>query len=269
MAEAQEDINIQKPVKAQAAGKKKAAATRPPAADVDKKSPEQSTPQATAKAAETRAYESTDLNTKGDGDNVQLLFDKYEFGGVIVRDQSLVNYVNLIPRSYPNIFGRRKNHAYYVAHINIVERLVNKLMRGGTGGKVGGKVIRTEGRLQGRKTKTVHVVEKAFDIIYQQTKKNPIQVLVNALENAAPIEDTTRVRYGGIVYNVAVDISSERRLNIALKNIALAGIAGSFRNRRTISDALASEIIVAANKDPNSYAIKKKVDAERIARSSR
>ncbi len=201
--------------------------------------------------------------------NEHLLFGKYPYSGIEVNDQSLAGYINLVPRRYPNIYGRRSNQAYYLSHINIVERLINKMMRGGTGKKIGGKVIRTEGRLQGKKLKTMRIVEQAFAIINEKTKQNPIQVLVNALQSAAPIEDTTRVRYGGIIYNVAVDISANRRLNVALKNIALSAITSSFRSRKTIAEALADEIMLTANKDPTSYAIKKKVEAERIARSSR
>ncbi len=199
----------------------------------------------------------------------QLLFGKYSFSDVVISDLSLADYINLTPSKYPNIFGRRKNRSYYLSHVNIVERLINKLMRGGTGKKVGGKVIRTEGRLQGKKIKVMHIVEEAFDIVNKQTGKNPIQVLVNAIENAAPIEDTTRVRYGGINYNVAVDVSSLRRVNVALKNIALAAITSSFKNRKRLAEALASELILAASKSPESYAIKKRVDAERMARSAR
>lgn len=201
--------------------------------------------------------------------NEHLLFGRYSYADITVNDQSLAGYINLVPRRYPNIYGRRSNQAYYLAHINIVERLINKLMRGGTGKKIGGKVIRTEGRLQGKKLKTMRIVEQSFSIISEKTNQNPIQVLVNALQNAAPIEDTTRVRYGGIIYNVAVDISANRRLNVALKNIALSAITGSFKNKKTIAQALADEIVLTANKDPASYAIKKKVEAERIARSSR
>lgn len=199
----------------------------------------------------------------------QLLFGKYNLKEVMVTDQSLAAYINLLPRRYPDIYGRRSNLAYYTSHINIVERLMNKLMRGGTGQKVGGRVIRTKGRLQGKKLKVFHIVEKAFDIVNRQTSKNPVQIFINALQHAAPIEDTTRVRYGGISYNVAVDLGSTRRVGIALSNIALASIMGAFKNRRSLAESLANEIILAANKDPNSYAIKKRVEAERMARSAR
>ncbi|MDE1845892.1 MAG: 30S ribosomal protein S7 [Candidatus Micrarchaeota archaeon] len=194
----------------------------------------------------------------------QLLFGKYPYTDIVVNDLSLANYINLTPKSYPNIYGRSNK-----GMANIVERLMNKLMRGGTGHKVGGHVIRTEGQLQGKKLKVMHIVEDAFDIVAKNTKKNPLQVFINALERAAPIEDTTRVRYGGISYNVAVDISSVRRVNVSVNNLAFSAVIGAFKNRKTLADALANELILASNNDPNSYAIKKRVESERMARSAR
>lgn len=201
--------------------------------------------------------------------DAQLLFGKYSVSGLAVDDPSLASYIKLSKRPYPNIFGRRKYQAYYNAHTDIVERFISKLMRGGTGKKISGKVIRRKGALQGKKLKVVHMLQESFDIINKKTGKNPVQVLINALQNAAPIEDTTRVRYGGISYNVAVGISSQRRLDVALRNLALAGLMGAFKNKRTLSDALANEILLAASKSPDSYAIKKRVEAERIAKRAR
>ena len=74
----------------------------------------------------------------------------------------------------------------------------------------------------------------------KRTGKNPVQVLLEAVQNAAPIEDTTRVRYGGISYNVAVGISSQRRLDVALRNIALAGLIGVVQEQETLAEALAT-----------------------------
>ncbi len=198
-----------------------------------------------------------------------LLFGKYSMKEVVVNDPSLMNYIVLAPKAYPNTFGRRKNKVYVATHVNVIERLINKLMRGGTGAKIGGKVIRTKGALQGKKVKVMHVVEDAFETVNKKTGKNPVQVLVTALEYAAPIEDTTRIRYGGINYNVAIGISAARRLDVALRNVALASLIGAFKAKKTLADTLADELILAAAKDPNSYAIKKKVEVERIARSAR
>lgn len=199
----------------------------------------------------------------------QLLFEKYETKDIVVEDQSLVRYVKLSKRSYPNIFGRRKYQSYYLSHVDAVERLISKLMRGGTGRKISGKVIRRKGALQGKKLKVMHIVEEAFEIIQKRTNKNPLQVFIDALQNAAPIEDTTRVRYGGISYNVAVGISSQRRFDVALRHVALAGLMSSFKNKKTLAEALANEIMLAATNSPDSYAVKKRVEVERIAKRAR
>jgi small subunit ribosomal protein S7 len=75
---------------------------------------------------------------------------------------------------------------------------------------------------------------------------------------------------GGVVYQVAVDISASRRLDMALRNIALAAIMGAFDKKKTLAEALADEIEFAAKGDVNSsYAIKKRDETERMARSAR
>jgi small subunit ribosomal protein S7 len=197
-----------------------------------------------------------------------LLFNKYDYNEVNVSDITIKPYVYLTPFVIPHTFGRigfRKKRM----EKNIVERLANKLMRGGTGEKVGGKVIRTHGALQGKKAKVLKVIEDAFDIIAVKTKKNPIQVLVDAITNTAPREEVTRVEYGGVRYQVAVDISPRRRVDMALRNIAMAAIMASFAKKETLAGALANELILAANGDVNSYAIKRRDEIERIARSAR
>ena len=197
-----------------------------------------------------------------------LLFGKYSYD-VEINDPSLRNYVNLTPLEYPMSFRRGSQKQFSKADINIIERLENSLMRGGTGSKIGGHVIRTEGRLQGKKQKVLKIIESAFDRVNQRTHQNPIEVLVRALENSAPIEDTTRVRYGGIISNVAVDVSASRRLDIALRNVAIAAIVGAFKKKRKIDEALADELVLAANNDVNSYATKRKNEIERMARSAK
>ncbi len=196
------------------------------------------------------------------------LFGKYDYN-VTISDASLKNYINLKHIEYPNTFRRNSNKDFSKTGVNVVERLENYLMRGGTGKKIGSHVIRTKGRLQGKKMKVMHIVEKAFDRIEGKAHENPLQVLVRALENSAPIEDTTRVRYGGVVANVTVDISASKRMDIALRNIAFATVISAFDKRKSIVEALADELIMAANNDVNSYAVKRKNEIERMARSAR
>lgn len=198
------------------------------------------------------------------------LFGKYPLDGITINDKSLAQVISLKQISVPHTFARHKKKTFGKMEVNIVERLINKLMRGGTGEKTSGKVIRTHGRLQGKKLRIIKAVEETFATIEEKTKENPVQVLVRALENAAPNEDVTRVSYGGVSYQIAVDVSATRRLDLALRNITLAALMGTFNKKKTLATSLADEIIFTAKGDlQNSYAIKKKDEIERIARSAR
>ena len=198
------------------------------------------------------------------------LFGKYSLENIQIKDLSLAQNISLKPILVPHTFGRNAKKSLGKTQVNVVERLANKLMRGGTGEKTSGKVIRTKGRMQGKKLKALRVVEDAFGIVEAQTKENPIQVLVRALENAAPREDVTRVSHGGVSYQISVDVSATRRLDMALRNMALAALMGSFNKPKPLSQALADEIISTAKGDMQaSYAIKKRDETERMARSAR
>ncbi len=196
-----------------------------------------------------------------------LIFGKYD-PKVELTDPGLKGYINLDPRLVLHTQGRHSKRNFGREKAHVIERLANNFMRSGTGGKVSGKLIRDRGAC-GKKTKILKAIEEAFTIIEKREKKNPIQVLVQAIENAAPREETTRIRMGGVVYPIAVDISPLRRLDIALRNMGIAVVIQSFNNKKTISQAIADEIITASKNDPASYAIKRKVEIERIAKSSR
>ncbi len=197
------------------------------------------------------------------------VFGRWSTEGVEVKDPSIAPYISLEPMYVPHTHGRHAKHRFYKGKVFIVERLINKCMRSGQGArKLGGKFIRGRNGC-GKKLKMMKYVEEAFEIIEKKTKKNPIQVLVDAVTNAGPLEDTTRVRYGGITLPVAADVSPMRRVDEALKNIVLGAFYRSFNSKTSFPQALAEEIILAANNDPKSYAISRKEDVERIAEASR
>ncbi|RLG80426.1 MAG: 30S ribosomal protein S7 [Thermoprotei archaeon] len=183
------------------------------------------------------------------------LFGKWSYDGIIVRDPSLKKYISLKPVFLPHTGGRHEHRRFGKAEVPIVERLMNKLMR--------------PGRNMGKKHLAYNIVKKAFDLIYLKTGENPLQILVRAIENAAPREETTRIMYGGIVYHVAVDVSPQRRVDLALKHLTEGARNKAFNNPMPIEEALAEEIIAAAGNDPRSYAIQRKEEIERIALSSR
>jgi len=183
------------------------------------------------------------------------LFGKWSYEGIEVRDPSLKKYICLKPVIVPHTGGRHEHQRFGKGKVPIVERLINRLMR--------------HGRNMGKKHLAYNIVKKAFDMIYLQTGENPVQVLVRAIENAAPREETTRIMYGGIIYHVSVDVSPLRRVDLALRHITDGARNCAFNNPKPIEECLAEEIMAVANNDPKSYAISKKEEIERIALSSR
>jgi small subunit ribosomal protein S7 len=198
------------------------------------------------------------------------LFDKWELENIEIKDASLKQVISLKPMVVPHTFGRHLSSRFGKTKVNLVERLINKLMRGGTGEKVSGKVIRTGGRLQGKKLKVMKAVEKALDTIYAKTKLNPVQVLVTAIENSAPREEVTRVAAGGVSYQLSVDVAAARRLDVALRHITLAALMKAFDSKHSLDATLADEIVNSAKGDiQTSYSVKKKDEMERMARAAR
>lgn len=182
------------------------------------------------------------------------IFGKWEIEGIEVKDPGLKRYICLKPLPVPHSGGRHEHKRFGKAEVNIVERLANMLMRPGRSG--------------GKKTKALKIVRNALEIVALRSGENPIAVLVRALENSAPRLDVTKLSYGGIVYFKAVDVSPQRRLDLALRYIATGARESAFRNRKSASECLAEEMMLAAANDTRSYAIKKKMELERIALAS-
>lgn len=183
------------------------------------------------------------------------LFGEWSFEGIDVRDIGLKRYLNLEPVWLPHSGGRHEARRFRKSNLNIVERFINSLMKPGSSG--------------GDKSRIVNSVKTAFKIIHLKTGRNPVEVLVRAVENAAPNEDTTRIGYGGVVYRLAVDISPQRRIDIALRFIMRGIKEQTFGNRKTLEEIIADQLIGAANNDGNSFAIRRKQEVERVALSSR
>ncbi|MGI6008559.1 MAG: 30S ribosomal protein S7 [Methanomethylophilus sp.] len=183
------------------------------------------------------------------------VFGKYDTSDVVISDAGLAKYIDLGTTAVPHSGGKHANMWFGKSKLSIVERLINNIMR-------------TE-KYTGKKMKAYKAVEDAFAIIEKKSKQNPVQVLVQAIEKAAPREEVTRLQFGGISVPKAVDISPQRRLDIALRNIATGVVAASAKNKKSIEECLADELMLAAKGDMTSYAVAKKEESERVAQSAR
>ena len=160
------------------------------------------------------------------------LFQKWTFKDIKVEDIGLQRYLNLTPMVAPHSMGRHEHQRFRKAKVNVVERLINSLMR--------------SGKNSGKKAKATNIVKEAFEIIAAKTGKNPIEVLVKAVENSAPCEDTTRISYGGVVYHLSVDVAPQRRIDLAIRHISEGARAASINTPRSIQEILADELILGS-----------------------
>jgi small subunit ribosomal protein S7 len=182
------------------------------------------------------------------------MFDRYDMSTVKIEDLGLQRYINLENKDF-FLGAPHANKMFGKANVSTIERLINILMK-------------TE-MYTGQKSKAYKVVRQSFEIIEKRTKTNPVQVFVDAIQNAAPKEETTRLRFGGIMVPKAVDISPQRRLDISLRNICTGAMNASHKNKKSIEACLADEILKASKNDPASFAIAKKNDIERVAKAAR
>lgn len=183
------------------------------------------------------------------------LFGKYSFEGLEVHDPGLQPYLYLHPIYAPHTEGKLSGRPFMKTHMHVVERLANQLMKGG--------------KFTGKKSKALKTIRLAFHELADHEKQNPLQLLINAIENAAPREEVTRLQFGGISVPRAVDASPARRVNVAIRNLALGAIQASRKSTKAIHSCLATEIGLAAKGDLTSFAVGRKEEVERVAQSAR
>jgi small subunit ribosomal protein S7 len=132
-----------------------------------------------------------------------------------------------------------------------------------------GKKHKIQTNKTGKYSQNMKIVLDCLKIVEEKTKKNPVQVFVTAIENAAPRDGITVIEYGGARYPQAVDVSPLRRVTMTIRTIVHGSYDKSFNKKTKIEQALASEIVKAYNKETDSYAMAKKNDSEKQADSAR
>lgn len=184
-----------------------------------------------------------------------LVFGKWDATEVVCRDPGLAPYLNLKTVGTPHSGGRHANAWFGKAKLSIVERFINGLMR--------------SGKYTGKKIGATKAFENALDSIAERSGNNPLQVLVDAISNAAPMEEITRIRFGAVSQPKAVDSSPSRRLDISLRNLAKGAQQGTHKSKKTLEQCIIAELSKAADGDVASFAVGKKEELERIAASAR
>jgi small subunit ribosomal protein S7 len=193
------------------------------------------------------------------------IFDLYDISQIEVKDPGLKSVINLQPRLILKSHGRNVQR-FGQTKVNVVERLMNRIAVAGHRGKKH-KIIK--GLATGKYTKNMMIVLEAFKLIEKKTGKNPVEVLVKAIENSAPRDEITVIEYGGARYPQAVDVSPLRRVNLVLRWMVHGASDKAFNKKKTLTEALAEEIVLAYEGNGDSFAMRKKNESEKQADSAR
>ena len=132
---------------------------------------------------------------------------------------------------------------------SLVQKLINRTMK------------------DGKKSVAQHQVYRAFEILEEKTKSDPLVVFNQALENIKPQMEVRPRRIGGAAYQVPMPVRGERQVSLAIRWLILAARARSNREFHTFAEKLAAEILDAAA--GTGGAVKKKEDTHRMAEANK
>ena len=118
--------------------------------------------------------------------------------------------------------------------------------------------------LDGKKAVAEMIVYGAFDVVQERTREDPVKIFHRALENVQPMVEVKSRRVGGATYQVPVEVSSNRRMALAMRWVVQYARQ---RPGRSMRDKLANELIEAAHKRGN--AVKKREDTHRMAEANK
>ena len=129
----------------------------------------------------------------------------------------------------------------------LVQRLINKSM------------------MQGKKQLAERIVYQAMAAAARQLKeKDPLEVLVKALDNVKPVLETRSRRVGGGNYQIPFEVKGKRQTHLTLMWFIEAART---RTGMPMEQRLALEIVDAYNR--TGAAVKRRTDVQRMAESNR
>jgi small subunit ribosomal protein S7 len=116
----------------------------------------------------------------------------------------------------------------------------------------------------GKKSTAEKIVYGALDVIANRSKKDPLELFNQALDNVRPMVEVKSRRVGGATYQVPVEVRSDRQMALAMRWIT---DAARTRGGKSMGTRLADELMDAAEKRGN--AVKKREDVHRMAEANK
>ena len=121
--------------------------------------------------------------------------------------------------------------------------------------------------ISGKKTVAQKHVYRAFEIIKDKTKFDPLLVFEKAIENVRPRLEVRSRRVGGAAYQVPLPVRGSRQNSLALRWIISSARAKPNKEYHVFAEKLAAELIDAFNQTGGAYT--KKQEIERLAEANR
>ncbi len=121
--------------------------------------------------------------------------------------------------------------------------------------------------VDGKKSTAYKVFYQAIDMVEKRAKDTeltPLDVWKKALENITPAVEVKSRRVGGATFQVPMEIRTERKQSISIKNMILFARK---RSGKSMADKLSAEIVAAFNEEGGAF--KKKEDTHRMAEANR
>ena len=118
---------------------------------------------------------------------------------------------------------------------------------------------------RGKKSVSTKIVYDTLDFIKEkQPEKDPLEVIVRAIDTVKPLVEVKSRRVGGATYQVPVEVAPDRQMALALR-----WIIGFAQGRKGVPmrRALAMEVLDAYGEQGN--AIKKRDDTHKMAQANK
>ncbi len=117
---------------------------------------------------------------------------------------------------------------------------------------------------KGKKSTAQAILYRAFELVEEKTKKDPLEIFQKAIENIKPQIEVKSRRVGGSTYQVPQEIRPARRQALSIRWIIGFAIA---RGEKTMASKLAGELMDAAG--GKGASVKKKDDTHRMAEANK
>lgn len=116
---------------------------------------------------------------------------------------------------------------------------------------------------RGKKSLAARIVYNAFALVEERTKRPAMEVFEEAMKNATPLVEVKPRRVGGATYQIPVEISSSRRMALAMRWL-IENSRG--RSGRDMAARLAAELMDTARNE--GATVKKREDTHRMAEAN-